>query len=346
LVELLVVIAIIGVLVALLLPAVQAAREAARRTHCFNTVKQLALGCLNYEAQRGTYPAGLDQGLFPGGASQAVTDPNCDMVVTNWCLEILPLIEQQNLYNQFDFSKSVLCNIPSVGGGQSNRDVLLNAQVSVFACPTDTTPWEVAGETAFNYATPSSYKGVAGSMEWPNNLFWDATIVHQGIPGVQVNPANHGKQGIDTRGIFAAIGNSEWGTINTTRTRIAQVVDGTSHTALIGEYHTDLTIIGTGANPNVYPAQWGYANFNGFRSLANMMSFYIEAAAIPSQGRCVEEQIPVNVCRRTFASSHPGGLMTFGFGDGHVTAISPDIDPIVYASLGTLAGSEPSPEGF
>src|ERR1700704_1333018 len=87
LVELLVVIAIIGVLVALLLPAVQAAREAARRIKCQNNLKQIGIGLHNYHDTIG---------CFPPGATKSNT--------TSWHVHVLPFMEQKNLYDQFDFS--------------------------------------------------------------------------------------------------------------------------------------------------------------------------------------------------------------------------------------------------
>ncbi len=85
LVELLVVIAIIGVLVALLLPAIQAAREAARRMSCQNNVKNLAVGCLNYESSKGAYPPGAEN------FNQVSKNGN------SWQILILPYIEQGTL---------------------------------------------------------------------------------------------------------------------------------------------------------------------------------------------------------------------------------------------------------
>lgn len=97
LVELLVVIAIIGVLVALLLPAVQAAREAARRSQCQNNLKQIALALLNYHDTHGH---------FPGGAPCRVSSASgCSLKPgPNWVVSMLPYMEMQNLSDQFDLT--------------------------------------------------------------------------------------------------------------------------------------------------------------------------------------------------------------------------------------------------
>src|SRR5687767_9230974 len=91
LVELLVVIAIIGVLVALLLPAVQQAREAARRMSCQNNLKQIGIALHNHHDVKLTFP--------PGALN---TGANGTPVYTTWTIEILPFMEQQALYQQYD----------------------------------------------------------------------------------------------------------------------------------------------------------------------------------------------------------------------------------------------------
>lgn len=94
LVELLVVIAIIGVLVALLLPAVQSARESARRSQCLNNLKQMGLGILNYESSLKRFPPGQRR-VKPGGDEYA------------WSVFLLSYMEQQPLYEQFDFKQDL-----------------------------------------------------------------------------------------------------------------------------------------------------------------------------------------------------------------------------------------------
>ncbi len=99
LVELLVVIAIIGILIALLLPAINAAREAGRRAQCVNNLKQWSLAVLNYESNYNTYPAGC---TFQGGAA------NCDTPadgMDNWVIFVLPFTEHNEIYKQINHLK-------------------------------------------------------------------------------------------------------------------------------------------------------------------------------------------------------------------------------------------------
>lgn len=116
LVELLVVIAIIGVLVALLLPAVQAARESARRNQCINNLKQIALSILVYHDEIGTFPPGRK---------------NTDQYGESWAFRILPQSEQQVIYDSFDREERV---------DDDRNATAMRTPVSVYFCPTRRTP--------------------------------------------------------------------------------------------------------------------------------------------------------------------------------------------------------------
>jgi len=142
LVELLVVIAIIGILVALLLPAVQAAREAARRTQCTNNLKQLGLALHNYHDTYKSFPA---RGVF--GAAN--TGPPMRAYHHTWIEAILPFIEQQPLYD------SVNHNAPVWG------QPIVGTAVPAILCPSDSTapdsPAQSKNIAWTNYAVPTAW---------------------------------------------------------------------------------------------------------------------------------------------------------------------------------------------
>lgn len=99
LVELLVVIAIIGILIGLMLPAVQQVREAARRTSCMNKLRQIGLATLSFETARGAYPPAR---LYP--KANAVAPYHLGVNQPSWLVRILPFAEQQPFYEQWDLS--------------------------------------------------------------------------------------------------------------------------------------------------------------------------------------------------------------------------------------------------
>ena len=121
LVELLVVIAIIGILIALLLPAVQSAREAARRVQCNNNMKQLGLALHNYHDAHKTFPPCQ---MFPPGASPSTSN----QYGPNWVICILPFMEQETLYDSFDLKKPI-----SDAANRQQRGV----DLSMMKCPSD-----------------------------------------------------------------------------------------------------------------------------------------------------------------------------------------------------------------
>ena len=172
LVELLVVIAIIGILIGMLLPAVQQVREAARRTKCSNNQRQLALACMNYESARMHFPPGLNCPLQDGlsGAffessefndadSTPFPEPPHRDQFGSWFVWLMPYIEANNLYDQLDLSVRELigpnCDTLNSPGAQL---------VQTFLCPSDVD--ELIVEYNGKFFAPNSYLGVAGRQSF------------------------------------------------------------------------------------------------------------------------------------------------------------------------------------
>ncbi len=206
LVELLVVIAIIGILVALLLPAVQAAREAARRTQCANNLKQIGLALQNYHDVQKTFP--------PGGITMG---PCCGTRSgTNWAISILPYMEGKNLYDRYDFNR--------FNEDPQNRFVREQI-VSTYTCPSDLhvnlleRPESGPGNGLLYRM--SSYRCMGGKTNangWWDNEQWTSIA---------------GSAGKSWRGVLHAIGRR-----GLTTERMGTVTDGTSNTLMVGEMHT------------------------------------------------------------------------------------------------------------
>lgn len=212
LVELLVVIAIIGVLVALLLPAVQAAREAARRMQCTNNLKQLALALANYEQALGKYPPGR-MGCDCWDADVCKNNPDSARPGSSGFAMMLPQLEQQSLYDQIGWRKGAVypadCIDSSESGWSTGLAALLKLRPAVFVCPSDNSkPISDASQTA-----TGSYALCQGS-QGPS----------YGIDQVKVKHYNNG--------MF----------LYRTPLDVSNVRDGTSNTIFIGEVieaHTD-----------------------------------------------------------------------------------------------------------
>jgi prepilin-type N-terminal cleavage/methylation domain-containing protein len=198
LVELLVVITIIGILIALLLPAVQAAREAARRMQCANNFKQVGVGMHNYHATKGCFPPGiLSFGYW------------------SWSAYLLPYIEQQGVYDMITFNGTGYAG-PS--NQQSNNRLSCAKFIGAYACPSDPQARELVyawssppfnGPTDEDCCAFSSMCGVSDSVLWVNSLSWGWP---KGFPK-------------DVDGIFGVDGSCT----------VADIKDGTSNTLMVGE---------------------------------------------------------------------------------------------------------------
>ena len=222
LVELLVVIAIIGVLVALLLPAVQAAREAARRSQCQNNIRQFALGLQNYHSARHTFPAASNFDPKYSGSKPALGKNTARK--PNWVINILPYIEQQALYDAFDFNFLI--------SDDENRDAR-GATIPSMICPSDV-----------GHETPFSDKLLGDNWARGNYGANGGLGAFQAAVGSEVD-----KDPVGFRAAASA-DSPQWnwhltgGVMggNTARS-IGQIEDGTSNTILLGELRVGLADI-------------------------------------------------------------------------------------------------------
>ena len=178
LVELLVVIAIIGILIGMLLPAVQQVREAARRVECANNQRQLVLACLNYESAHMKFPPGINIPITPPGTSSALRglDEGSDIALRvgdapkpgkfgSWMAWILPFMEQNNLATLIDYTQKGE-NAPNTGTPDSP-----SAQVVPgLLCPSDYIPEQVFLYRTDQYMAVNSYFASPGIKHWfPGN---------------------------------------------------------------------------------------------------------------------------------------------------------------------------------
>jgi prepilin-type N-terminal cleavage/methylation domain-containing protein/prepilin-type processing-associated H-X9-DG protein len=237
LIELLVVIAIIAVLIALLLPAVQAAREAARRAQCTNNLKQLALGCMNYESSNTCFPLQSQNQSSGVGAS---------FVTPSWIPGVLQFTEAVPLFNALNFNVGMLPG-GNIGGQMNSTVGLLN--VAVLQCPS-----ESRNQGQYPFLLPSGastglYYGMgnyAGNYGGPGPIsMMSGTII----------PANNNWIGSAT--LLGAAGPNYYGNVTWAPVRIASITDGTSNTGLVSE-----RLLGI---PYPYPGSTsalGTANFN------------------------------------------------------------------------------------
>lgn len=211
LVELLVVIAIIGILVALLLPAVQAAREAARRIQCANNLKQIGLAMLNYESSNKTLPYGSPY----KGTIATIGGP--------WSTLIMPYLEQQTLFDEIDFNVQM--------GHRNNAEIVAQV-VSAYVCPSDPEANNPILEGRF---TAQGGPGRALGMWYPVSM-GPTTPDHCDLcPNQRPGPNNWCCQGHNW-GTTGPVGNSVGMFGRYPRSfAIREVTDGMSNTIMNGE---------------------------------------------------------------------------------------------------------------
>lgn len=308
LVELLVVITIIGILVALLLPAIQAARDAGRTTDCKNNLRQIGVALTAYEGKKTHLPPGAVQTTTPG------TDP--PNTYTNWAIEILPFLEKKNLYQRYD---QELHNL------HDSNLLVLQTTVDVYVCPVDShrgmvlMPTQLEAHISGGIAT-GSYKGVMGKR-------WGATNGYFDYPPF----VNNARRTANRRGPLHLTGVGQFGPVSSTNIR-----DGLSNTLLVGE---SMTV------PSASFRASGMAFWGSTHRFHNLGCPQPEGfTRIADYDRCMQYTGNRHyLCDRTYGSLHGGGMINFVFCDGSARVISPNIDGEIFQRMATVAGGEVIP---
>ncbi|MBU4270333.1 MAG: DUF1559 domain-containing protein [Planctomycetes bacterium] len=326
LVELLVVITIIGILIALLLPAVQAAREAARRLQCQNNLKQIGLATLNFEQQNQALPAGVMHAEAPAGTTFISDDHK--LREFSMFLLIQPFIEAGNIMERYDFDKRMYYEPTNL--------LVSQAQIPGYVCPSD----DSAGRRCYNpgnvygptYWGRSNYGACFGSANFygpngPSNL------------SLYSNGTNYAKCWtglVETDGPFRNQGKMTGRELN-------EIKDGTSHTVMASELIAGITDIYTGPpNQGDLRGLW-IVNWMGGAIYTHWLTPNSSAPDGIESGYGVNRPDVGLPCyteseRNSHAaarSRHPRGVNVV-FVDGHVDFYGDDIDSFVWRALSTI----------
>ena len=336
LIELLVVIAIIAVLISLLLPAVQSAREAARRAQCTNNLKQIGLALANYESSNGRYPPGSIK--FGSGG---VTDCTVQRHHTMFAL-MLPFVEQTAVYNAINFQLGSVDTTGPYGlavNGAASNSTAYNSVISAYLCPSDTQKDSTNSTPGYSQ---TSYGGVIGN-----------TDVYHWWMGCPTDPPG-GHPQIESDGMF----NADYSY------RPSDVTDGLSNTLFVGE--TSRFRNDPDGNFFYFWSSDGWygssvSTVSRFNAMAMTIAKPNASFLIPEIGGdstyygdwWKNPSLALqNMGQWGFRSMHPGGV-EFVFGDGSVRFIKDSINVIggvnplnnqlgmgVYRKLGTRSGGE------
>lgn len=342
LVELLVVIAIIGVLVALLLPAVQAARESGRRAQCVNNLKQLVLANTNFETSNGHYPYGKGKSY-----TIAAGDPVDAPIYARWSAhaQLLPFMEQQNLFDILDFKYPP--ETPGMGGTTPFMPEYKNpsgqnadgsrTQVGTFLCPSDDDPsgdWPGGNNYAGNQGSwlcdlsetnPPTDPALLALNEKQSGILYYKSAVKPSMVRDGLSKTAYFSERLKGRGIpdpFAdmyVIQASEAKTLDTLYARCTAITS------------TDLPLT----------SKWGWSWVMG----ENCCTLYNHVST-PNTHACggtgftgapaAMSNMPMQVPP---SSRHPGGV-NVALGDGSVHFVSNNINLQVWRAAGTRAGRE------
>jgi prepilin-type N-terminal cleavage/methylation domain-containing protein/prepilin-type processing-associated H-X9-DG protein len=303
LIELLVVIAIIGILVGLLLPAVQKVREAAARMKCANNLRQIGLALHSYHDSYGAFPPGY----IDGNTNPTSTPDNDVGPGWGWASYILPQLEQQNLHRQITFSQ---------GLGMGSNAAVCQTPLAIYQCPSDPYQQNFAVWPTNVVVAHGNYLGCNGVLECFNNA----------------GGAAQAGNGLFYRNSRSRIGDVTDGTSNTifVGERSGNHSPSTWTGAVTGGRCPAWMATQPPTPPYSPPPGPAYdnADFNEALVLAHGNATHLPSADFPIFDP------------DTFYSMHTGQGANFLFGDGSVHFLTSGIDPSTFQSLCTIAGGE------
>ena len=355
LIELLVVIAIIAVLIGLLLPAVQKVREAAARMSCQNNLKQIGLGLHMYsETQGGTLP---NMSYCGGGCED--TNPGMQNIFYKFrhypvAFELLPYVEQDNLYRQFNVNKAATDNAtPGVPGGPTNLQ-LASRPLSVFLCPSMPEPINPV------FADYASYGWNRGNCDvrspaQPGDVFKPGQAYgFTRSDGVFISKMDAGLDYTAAQALAArhTADPGWWESDIAYRIKLNSITDGLSSTIAAGDMHNNLKgytttrvnsiSIGNTPVPSGGPIAWASSGgdyYSEGRTTVPMNTlegpYYNRTMTDPATLHDILYKSPIY----SFRSTHPGGC-NFLLCDGSVRFIRQTIEMSTYMGLGSRNGGE------
>jgi prepilin-type N-terminal cleavage/methylation domain-containing protein len=315
LLELLVAIAIIGVLVGLLLPAVQKAREAANRSRCQNNLKQLALATIHFHDSEGAYPPGRVENSTTSSLSSKLPPPGgytAGAVLfgsPTWLVRVLPYLEQQPAYSRWNLMQTF----------QEHPEAARNQVVGTYLCP--------SRRGADNATAPTMQ---IGGVTLPCGCGFPGETVTGGATadyGGNIGDLSPGSSGLPTDFQFAGRGtgviitshgrddSSDW----LDKLRVANIADGTSNTILIGEMHVQRGRLNSAPDNG---AAYDGSRFNN--------SMRVGGVGVPLGNGPDDDAFGMGTF--AFGSWH-AGICPFAFADGRVVNVRVSINSVMLERL-------------
>jgi prepilin-type N-terminal cleavage/methylation domain-containing protein len=326
LIELLVVIAIIGILVGLLLPAVQGVREAARRSACANNMRQLALAGANYESALKRIPPSLivNLGLPPGGSGQpGAPYPG---IVHSWAPNLLSYIEQDNVASLYD-NRFPWFSSPAIVPGSPDNQAALRNPIATFLCPSTPGGAERRVSGTFSFGASFPYQNLAVTDYAPCSSINPGSITFFGYPAgtTQFQLFSAMRPSLRGAGITPLLGSP-----TSEAAKMGDIIDGTSNTIFLCE---------DAGRPDFYigrKVQTTKLNDGGWGHHEN--DYGLDGAVGGTTTAPGNRVINAHNDNETY-SFHQGGAM-HSFTDGSTRYIAETIAPEVYAALITANGGQ------